>query len=209
MMATKQIDIDDQTTMIAWRLRLVAVLIVLLGGYLLIEVFSFAVYWLVSGKAFSFTQVFAEQQLISRAVPYVVTGPRKSYADDSAIVEDLADIWQHSSLQLHWLCKGNNIKYFHFLQPNQYVADSKKLTARELKQAYSKNHPYKRGFDLGYPLLCEKANGLVENGVSFRNLSMIFADVTEEIYVDSCCHFNMLGNEIMAKEIARTILANP
>ncbi len=141
-------------------------------------------------------------------VPYEVTGFRKGYSDGEAVAEDLATIWKRSSLQLDRLCRGNGIRYFHFLQPNQYVPGSKPLSAAERQHAYNERHPYKRGFDLGYPFLVAGGRQLAAAGVRFHDLSMVFAGVEEDLYVDPCCHFNERGNEIMAAEIARVILAD-
>jgi hypothetical protein len=38
--------------------------------------------------------------------------------------------------------------------------------------------------------------------VPFYDLTMIFKDYTETLYVDSCCHFGETGNLLMGREIA-------
>jgi hypothetical protein len=43
-------------------------------------------------------------------------------------------------------------------------------------------------------------------GVRFHDLRMVFAEVTEPLYIDNGCHFNKRGNEIMAPKIAAAIL---
>ena len=42
-------------------------------------------------------------------------------------------------------------------------------------------------------------------GLPFDDLTMIFADVAETIYIDGCCHVNPVGSRLLAREIARII----
>ena len=41
--------------------------------------------------------------------------------------------------------------------------------------------------------------------MNFADLTQIFADRRESLYIDTCCHFNRLGNEVMGQYIARVI----
>jgi hypothetical protein len=140
---------------------------------------------------------------------YAETGPKRRYADADAMMRDLAAIWRDSSLQLARLCRANGIAYFHFLQPNQYVPDSKPLTEQERRAAFDPEHPYRRGVLLGYPLLAAAGGELTAGGVAFTDLSEAFADVAETLYVDDCCHYNVKGYELLADAIAAAILARP
>jgi hypothetical protein len=74
-------------------------------------------------------------------------------ADDRALYEYLARVWSESSAQMRRLCEANGIEYYHFLQPNQYVDDSKPLDDGERKVAIRAGHPYQKGVVSGYPLL--------------------------------------------------------
>ena len=141
----------------------------------------------------------------SAEAPYVTRGPARRYGSEGEIYEDLALFWRNSSLQLDRLCRANGIAYFHFLQPNQYVPRSKELTPEERGLAYIQDHPYRVGAENGYPLLVREGRELIRQGVRFRDLSMIFRDRRETIYVDTCCHLNRLGYEIVAREMVRTI----
>jgi hypothetical protein len=42
-------------------------------------------------------------------------------------------------------------------------------------------------------------------GLSFEDLTAVFADVGEEIYNESCCHVNKEGNALLARAIAKAI----
>jgi hypothetical protein len=105
------------------------------------------------------------------------------------------------------LCRSAGTQYFHFLQPNQYVPDSKPLSREELDGAFDPNHPYRPGVLNGYPLLSAAGRALQERGITFTDLTMLFSDCNETAYSDRCCHFNKLGNETIAQAIAREIAA--
>jgi len=136
-----------------------------------------------------------------------------------AHVRDAVSRWAQASIQTRDLAAGNGARYFHFLQPNQYVQGSKVFTEEERRfadvDAYAGRefpyHPsmrnYKRAAQLGYPLLIRSGAELAERGVRFVDLTMIFADVRETIYRDACCHYYRSGYEMIAERMAREIVA--
>jgi len=136
---------------------------------------------------------------------YVATGPSYHYESEFELFKDLASVWRRSSLQMHRLCEANNIKYFHFLQPNQYVVGSKIMEEEELSRAVVPDHAYKNGVERGYPFLIKAGEELAKEGVRFHDLTMIFVDVEEPLYIDDCCHINERGNEMVASVIGKTI----
>ena len=137
---------------------------------------------------------------------YVTTGPKVEFKNPTEMHRDSVNIWKRSSFQLDRIADANGIEYFHFLQPNQYVPGSKKMTEEEREIAILRGNPMKASVEEGYPMMQKDGRDLVEQGVNFNDLSMIFSDVEEPLYVDNCCHFNRFGNEIMAREIAKVIL---
>ena len=108
---------------------------------------------------------------------------------------------------MNTLAKANNFDYFHFLQPNQYVKNSKKLTEWEQRYTfyYGDDYTYKIAVEYGYPFLLAYGENLIEQNVNFTDLTMIFEQITETAYEDMCCHVNKFGNDIVAKKIAETI----
>jgi len=60
----------------------------------------------------------------------------------------------------------------------------------ERRIAIDSNSPYKPAIVVGYPYLKRYGQELVASGVNFYDLTMIFSDVTEIVYADSCCHVN-------------------
>ncbi|MFP6770084.1 MAG: hypothetical protein VB859_18050, partial [Planctomycetaceae bacterium] len=94
----------------------------------------------------------------------------------------------------------------HVLQPNQYVADSKPLTAEEREIAIEPKHKYRPGVIHGYPRLVSAGRQLAAEGVDFLDLTMLFSKTRQPIYIDDCCHYNQQGNDMVADSIADRIL---
>ena len=138
---------------------------------------------------------------------YLVTGPRVEFADPDDLDEFLASLWSNSSVAIDALCKGRGVRYFHFLQPNQYVAGSKPMDDEERRRVVLAEHPYRQGVERGYPLLQRNGRDLAKRGIAFHDLTDVFAKHPEPLYTEGCCHFNQAGHEILAQAIARAILS--
>jgi hypothetical protein len=152
------------------------------------------------------TQQFLQNaQTDQRSTNYAAMGPQRTYPSLQAQYADLAAYWKQCSVLLHNLAKANSFSYFHFLQPNQYVAGSKVFTEEERTNALAKDHPYKRAVEKGYPHLLQAGFQMNQEGVPYTNLTMLFADNTETLYVDTCCHFNEQGYTLLAQTIGRVI----
>jgi hypothetical protein len=138
---------------------------------------------------------------------YQATGPARP-ATEAAAYEELASVWERGSLQLDRLCRANGIRYFHFLQPNQYVEGSKPMGPAERRVAVNPAQPYRAGVERGYPLLQAKGREIASAGVSFHDLTRVFSRIHEPLYVDDCCHVNQRGYELLADAIADAIVAD-
>jgi hypothetical protein len=103
------------------------------------------------------------------------------------------------------LCRHAGMEYFHFLQPNQYVQGSKTLSDDELASAWAPDRDWSRAAREGYPLARQAGLELVDQGIRFHDLTQVFADHPETIYVDSCCHFNRHGCDLVAAAIAAVV----
>jgi hypothetical protein len=134
-----------------------------------------------------------------------VTGPRKTYGKAQEMYVDLAAVWERCSQQMAHLAKGNGAVYLHFLQPNQYVPNSKRFTAEERAKAVGEKDPAARPVRAAYPILQASGVELQRHGVRFFDLTGLFEHETETIYVDRCCHVNERGNELMARKVAREL----
>jgi hypothetical protein len=136
---------------------------------------------------------------------FVATGPKFGGQGEGDAVEFCSRFWQQCSIQMSRLCEANGIKYYHFLQPNQYVAGSKIILAKERKQAVDESHNYARCVVKGYPVLRSKGTELSALGIQFHDLTQIFSDNDEVLYEDTCCHLNARGYRYIASAVSATI----
>ncbi|REJ74050.1 MAG: hypothetical protein DWQ36_09210 [Acidobacteria bacterium] len=133
--------------------------------------------------------------------PYFRNGP--AFAGDQAGFVDFATrLWTRSSTQLDALAQRHGFAYFHFLQPNLNVEGSKPLSLRE-QELLLPGSAHQRFAERGYPALREAGQELAGAGVHFVDLTQVFADVEQTLYMDGCCHFFDPGNEIVGREMVR------
>lgn len=148
----------------------------------------------------------AEQQAQRRVSPDYLLGPKPEHANRDELLLDAVRLWSESSLQMHYVCAANGIRYVHLLQPNQYVPDSKSLSDEELRTAYVQGEYSTKTFvQEGYPLLVNAGKLLAEQGVQFSDLTHLFAQEPETVYRDKCCHMNEYGSDILARAIADAV----
>jgi hypothetical protein len=107
---------------------------------------------------------------------------------------------------MHHLATAYGITYLHFLQPNQYVPGSKPMGSQEMRMAFNENHRCRQHVLAGYPLLIEEGQQLASAGVSFHDLTRLFAQAETPIYIDTCCHYNETGQKLLAAAAAESIL---
>jgi hypothetical protein len=139
---------------------------------------------------------------------FATAGPPQLYHGDKAMFKYLAELWGNCSRQLNFLCRANRIAYVHVLQPNQYVPDSKPLGPQERSDAYREEECYALGAKRGYPELLREGATLRAEGVDFHDLTRLFAAFADPIYIDSCCHYNQKGNDLLAEAVAEALLSN-
>ena len=104
-----------------------------------------------------------------------------------------------ASKNMEAISKANGAVFIQALQPNQYY--SKKIFSdAELKLAIweSDQNVVAKTIRIGYPQM-KKAYNSISN---YLDLTGIFDKTKEIIYVDNCCHFNKLGNDVMAENIS-------
>lgn len=138
---------------------------------------------------------------------FTIHGPVDPVTSDADVFLHCARIWQRCSRQLHDVAGGQGTLYLHFLQPNQYLPDSKPLTNWEQRNAFAIGSNYQEAVEQGYPLLQQFGRELQRDGIRFHDLTSIFRDHPEGLYVDWCCHLNREGYDIVTRQIAREILA--
>ena len=131
-------------------------------------------------------------------------GP-KTRQTAAALRPAAARFWYRNSLMLARLAELGGAEYYHFLQPNQYVPDSKPLSPEELESAYAPQEIFLPLVTQGYPLLTGFNRDLQSQGVHYFDLTGIFADHPETLYGDICCHLKDRGNELLAAAIVQRL----
>lgn len=129
-------------------------------------------------------------------------GPRNDFVDDTAALDAIAELWGRASVTMAAIAEAHGARYYHFLQPNQYLPDSKPLSVLELRRAFREDSHYRPLVVQGYPRLRSVGARLVEEGINFHDLSMLFAGDSRDLYEDECCHLNSTGNQVLARAIA-------
>ncbi|KAB2891439.1 MAG: hypothetical protein F9K32_04165 [Desulfobulbaceae bacterium] len=131
--------------------------------------------------------------------------------DENWVLTQLAGFWRQSSVMMNTVAKAHNIRYYHFLQPNQYVDNSKPMSREERAAAFlegsGKTHPYAKPARAGYPYLIAQGEALKQSGVAFQDLTMMFKDNSEILYRDACCHLTSRGYDYVIDEIVDYVKA--
>ncbi len=127
--------------------------------------------------------------------------------DEHLLLSKVVSLWSGCSAIMSRVLDPRNEenRYFHFLQPNQYYSN-KVFTREEQKIALDHQGPYSFLVKKGYPALGQEIESLRKNNVNAYSAVEIFDKVKETLYIDNCCHFNRLGNQLLADFIAESIL---
>jgi hypothetical protein len=141
-----------------------------------------------------------------KASQFTASGPKFGKLPAAKLYVELARFWAESSMLMHQTCVARGIPYFHFLQPNQYVAGAKPMGAAERAVATRADQPYRRSVELGYPELKAAGKRLASSGVPFFDLTRVFAEHPGPLYQDDCCHYNQLGNEIVGAAVGEIVV---
>jgi hypothetical protein len=132
-------------------------------------------------------------------------GPPVKYRTRRELYLDIAKQWGRASVLMKDIVAAQGGLYFHFLQPNQYVPDSKPLGEEEKKNAVYPLSVYRKPVEIGYPYLRAMGASLRSAGLWFEDLTDLFAGDSEDLYIDSCCHISKKGMAIVARAIASAI----
>jgi hypothetical protein len=112
-------------------------------------------------------------------------------------------IWQkYTRLQYH-IEQARGIPAYFFLQPNQYLKDSKAFSDEERTIAINPEIAEVRNAQM--TLLREAAVELRAERLPIFDLTQIYRSTVEPVYRDACCHLLDLGNKIMAEQIIADI----
>ena len=129
-----------------------------------------------------------------------------SVLPDRAAFDKIASLWYESSIGMNQILSSRKIKYFHFIQPNQYYPTKRVFTAKEKEIAINKESPYIEGVKKGYPVLLSKVDDLQKARVNVFSAVNILDNTKETVYKDACCHYNSVGEEVLANYISSSII---
>ncbi|MEG4944818.1 hypothetical protein [Microcoleus sp. F4-D5] len=129
-----------------------------------------------------------------------------SVLPDAAAFDKMASMWYRSSIGMNQILSSRKIKYFHFIQPNQYYPTKRAFTAKENEIAIDNKSPYIEGVKKGYPVLLSKVDDLQKAGVNVFNAVNILDNTKETVYKDACCHYNSVGDEVLANYVSSSII---
>ena len=137
---------------------------------------------------------------------YMAMGPEYPLSGQATLYEEIANTWMRSSLGMRALAVESGARYFHFLQPNQYMPDSKPFSKEELELAYDDQDLMAKAVPAVYPLLIKRGAELQAAGVEFYDLTMMFQTEEQPRYIDTCCHLNEAGSSELAGEMGRLLV---
>jgi hypothetical protein len=114
-------------------------------------------------------------------------------------------IWnKYTILEDDLVRKRTGKPVFFFLQPNQYLKNSKPFSDQEKQVAVDPSRS--ESIHEMMILLKAAAQDLRRSKVPIFDLTAIFSNTDETVYIDDCCHLNDLGNQIMVDAVVSNIM---
>lgn len=120
--------------------------------------------------------------------------------DDTRETQIRSDSWVKYLRMTDLVARSSGIRRFYFVQPSQYVEGVKILSPHETKEMVTPHFaPAARRFSE----IRSRARQLQKELPLWDLNSSVFKNETREIFVDQCCHVNLLGNELMEQNIVQ------
>ena len=138
-------------------------------------------------------------------LPYFLSGPDIAKKTSKDMDNFSLHQWIEGSIQLQHLAQANHFSYFHFLQPNQYMPGAKQLSDEEKANAYLPDSDMAHVTAAVYPSFAASITSLRAQGVDAYDLTGIYKNTKGTIYIDSCCHMNTIGYDMIAEVIGKHI----
>jgi len=136
---------------------------------------------------------------------YEKVGPDYTFTDWPSLYQYAVEIWATSSQLMYASAQAKGTKYFHFLQPNQYVEGSKPNMNEQERAAAFVKKGYGTVYKAAYPFIQQKAAWFRDNKIPYYDLSDLYQEIEAPIYIDNCCHVNALGSSMLVDKIVETI----
>ncbi len=102
------------------------------------------------------------------------------------------------------IAQMQNKKSFFILQPSQYANLAKPLSTSE-RFTVEKDPQRLEMLRTGYKKLSNAVIDLNRRGIDSTDASGLFAGISDERFIDGCCHLNEAGNQELAVAIAKKI----
>jgi hypothetical protein len=156
---------------------------------------AYYLFWYVSSAFLkrTFQPRAAESGALVEKFPFTTDEVRRLYAD----------YYERYTRYQYQLLSANGVHAYFFLQPNQYVPDSKPFSEEEKRTAL--NYGHSEEITARYGMAKQAIAELAAAGIPAFDLTGVFADTAETIYADACCHVNAHGNDLIANAIAEAI----
>jgi len=153
-----------------------------------------------------FSRASLESSKQKKQDPIVRINRIEAPLEDEAVYRKAASIWASGSLAMNDILAHRGIPYFHFIQPNQYYP-GRTFSETERKIAFSQygGNEFAESVRKGYPMLLSKIADLRNSNVAVFSAVTIFDDIAEPVYVDDCCHYTGLGNDVFLQYISSEI----
>ena len=140
---------------------------------------------------------------------YEKLGPDYEFKDWDSLLTDAAQIWSRSNHLAHGMAEIHGAKFFHFIQPNQYIEGAKpKMNDREKKIAIVPSNAgggYGAWYKRAYPLVKQQQQWMQDQGIVSTDLTFLYKDESRPIFIDNCCHVNRRGSMMIIDKIVDTI----
>ena len=136
---------------------------------------------------------------------YEKTGPDYTFTDWDSLYEYIVEMWATSSQLINAAAQAKGARYFHFLQPNQYVEGSKPIMSDEERAVAFVEQGYGTVYRVAHPFIQKKTAWFAENGIAYHDLTYLYKEVENPVYIDNCCHFNHLGSAMIVNKVVDTI----
>lgn len=119
---------------------------------------------------------------------------RSKYPDDAVLASD----WIQALKIQKSIVESQKKRIFVFIQPNQYIADSKKAFSEQEQALFEDWDPLIKEMTnvrLNFAIKEIESQGYLDGTVI--DMTQIFAKESQSIYVDACCHINQTGHKIV------------
>lgn len=127
--------------------------------------------------------------------------PDYYYRNDESSIR----VWKKYTILQSVVAKQLKVPLISAIQPTQYLEGSKIFSKEEKELAVDSDPKLQAILKKHWQLLGDAIPEVKKEGVNLLDFRRVFANVSEPVFKDKCCHVNDLGNQIMAKIILEQV----